>query len=95
MDEADSGSQNPNEMKGTEMAEDNDLLDRIHKLEVSQATQAAAATGAEATQAAAMAGAAATGAAGIAGLGASVMAGSVSLIVGIFLGMAIARAARG
>lgn len=92
MDEMDSGSQNPTAKKGTEMSEE--LIDRIHKLEVSQATQAAAATGAEATQAAAMAGAATTGAAGVAGLGAAVMSGSVSLIVGIFLGMAVARAAR-
>lgn len=52
------------------MPGEGDLLGRIHKLEVAQATQAATAAGAAATQAATQAGAAATGAASVAGLSA-------------------------
>ncbi|MFP5372958.1 MAG: hypothetical protein ACLGI3_19755, partial [Actinomycetes bacterium] len=67
---------------------DNDqLVDRIHSLEVAQATQAASAAGAEATQAATTAGMQATQAAAQAGTWAVMAVGSVSLIVGIFLGI--------
>jgi CHASE3 domain sensor protein len=55
-------------------------MERIHSLEVAQATQTATQAGAQATQAAMQAGTIA-----------AVAAGSVALIVGIFLGLAIAR----
>lgn len=72
---------------------DNDQLqERIHGLEVAQATQAAAVAGAEATQAAATAGLHAAQAAAHAGTWAVMAVGSVSLIVGIFLGINIAKA---
>jgi hypothetical protein len=57
-----------------------------------EATQSAAMGGQAATTTATMAGQAATAGASIAGLAASVVTGSVSLIVGIFLGMAIRQA---
>ena len=57
------------------------LLERVHALEVGGATQAATLSGAQATQAAAQAGTWAT-----------MTAGSVSLIVGMILGMVIAKA---
>jgi hypothetical protein len=56
-----------------------------------QATQAATQAGAEATQAAVQAGQATTMAAAQAGLASSVAAGAVAMVVGLFLGMAIAR----
>ena len=72
---------------------DNDqMLDRVHSLEVAQATQAASAAGAEATQAATTAGMQATQAAAQAGTWAVMAVGSVSLIVGIFLGISMAKA---
>ena len=74
------------------MPDEGDLLDRIHKLEVAQATQAAAAAGAEATQAATQAGAVATGAASVAGLASAVASGAGGFIIGMFMGMAIAKA---
>lgn len=71
----------------------NETEERIHSVEVTQATQAATLAGAQATQAATDAGTTATNAAMHAGLLGTMAAGSVSLIVGIFLGMAI-RGAR-
>ena len=65
-----------------------DVQDLRHDLDVQAATQA----GAQATQAATQAGAQATQAAAQAGMAAAVAAGFVALIVGIFLGMAIANA---
>ena len=65
-----------------------DVQDLRHDLDVQAATQA----GAQATQAATQAGAQATQAAAQAGMAAAVAAGFVALIVGIFLGMAIAKA---
>ena len=59
--------------------ENDDLKERIHALETAQATQAATTAGMEATQAAAQA-----------GTWAVMAAGSASLIIGMFLGMAIA-----
>ena len=73
------------------MPEDEAMLERMHKLEVAQATQTAAAVGAQATMAAAEAGGMATGAAAMAGLASAVVAGASSFIVGVFLGLAIAR----
>jgi hypothetical protein len=72
-----------------EMAEE--LEGRVRGLETAQATQAATLAGAEATQAAAQAGLASTMAATQAGNVAAVVIGSVSLIVGMFLGITIAK----
>ena len=58
--------------------ENEDLKERIHALETAQATQAATTAGMQATQAAAQA-----------GTWAVMAAGSASLIIGMFLGMAI------
>ena len=74
---------------GTSMAEDMD--ERVRNLETAQATQAATMAGAEATQSAGMAGMTSTMSAMQAGNMATMVAGGVSLIVGIFLGMAIAK----
>ena len=71
---------------------DNDqMLDRIHALEVAQATQTATMAGAEATQGALQAGNMATTTAMTAGTMTTMAAGSISLIVGIFLGHALKR----
>ena len=59
-----------------------------------QATQAATQAGAQATQAATQAGEASTMAATQAGMMSTVAAGAVSLIVGIFLGMAIVNSSK-
>ena len=67
------------------------LEERIRQLEVAQATQAATQAGAVATLTATQAGAAATTAASQAGTVGIMVAGSVSLIVGIFLGLAISK----
>jgi hypothetical protein len=56
---------------------------KVHELEVAQATQAATLAGAQATQAAAHAGTWST-----------MLSGAVGLVVGMFLGIAILRAAR-
>ena len=71
---------------------DNDqLTERLHAVETAQATQAAAMAGAEATQAAAHAGNMATTAAMTTGTMTTMAAGGVSLLVGIFLGLAIRK----
>jgi hypothetical protein len=77
--------------EGTSMAEDKSVDERVRDLEVAQATQAAGLAGAEATQAATTAGMSSTMAAMNAGTMATMAAGGVSLVVGIFLGIAIAR----
>lgn len=67
---------------------DNDTTtERVHALEVAQATQA----GAQATMAATQAGATSATAAAHAGTWATMAAGSVALVVGIFLGLTIAK----
>jgi hypothetical protein len=71
--------------------ENDDLKERIHALETAQATQAATTAGMEATQTAVTTGMQATQAAAQAGTWAVMAAGSVSLIVGMFLGMAVAK----
>ena len=72
------------------MAMDNDqLMERVHALEVAQATQAAAQAGSVATLTATQAGATSTTAAAHAGTWSTMVAGSAGLIVGIFLGIAI------
>lgn len=82
-----------NNVEENTMPEQDELTERVHALEVGQATQAAVQTGAQATQAAVQAGAASTNAAAHAGTLAAVGAGSVAFIVGIFLGIAIRRGA--
>ena len=67
-------------MNGDDMKQ---LQGDVQELKIGQATQAATMAGAQATQAAAQAGTIAT-----------MVAGSASLIIGIFLGIAIARARR-
>ncbi len=69
--------------------EDEKILERLHALEVAQATGAATLAGATATQAAAQAGTVSTTAAMQAGNVAMTAAGGLGLIVGIFLGLAI------
>jgi hypothetical protein len=68
------------------------LVERIHALEVAQATQTATQAGAQATQAALQTGASATMAATQAGTWSTMAAGSIALIVGMFLGIAISNA---
>lgn len=68
------------------------LVERLHAVEVAQATQAATQAGSVATLTAAQTGAAATNAAAQAGTVGTMAAGSVALIVGIFLGLAISKA---
>jgi hypothetical protein len=70
------------------------LTERLHALEVAQATQFATQAGSVATLSATQAGATATTAAAQAGTWATMAAGSVALIVGIFLGIGIGKAAR-
>lgn len=65
------------------MTENEELLERIHALEVAQATQTV-------TQA----GMAAALPAGIGGLATVVTAGGANFVIGIFLGLAIAKAGR-
>jgi hypothetical protein len=65
---------------------------RVRDLETAQAAQAATTAGAEATQSAAMAGMTATHTAMQVGNMATMIAGSAGFIIGIFLGLAIARA---
>lgn len=70
------------EVQSTAMDQDQ-TTERIHALEVAQATQTAAMGGAQATQTAMQAGTMST-----------VVAGSAGLIVGIFLGLAVAAISR-
>lgn len=74
---------------GTAVADE--VTERIHSLETAQAVQTATTTGMESTNAAATAGMQATQAAAQAGTWAVMTAGSISLIVGMFLGMTIAK----
>ena len=73
--------------------DDKEIQERLHAVEVAQATGAATLAGAQATQAAAQAGTTATVTAMNAGAVGMVAAGSVALVVGIFLGIVI-RSAR-
>jgi hypothetical protein len=68
-----------------------DLKQEIEDLKTSQATQAATQAGAQATQAATQAGQASTMAATQAGTWSTMAAGAIALIVGVFLGLAIAN----
>jgi hypothetical protein len=80
---------NPPALQKETTMDQNETEERIHAVEVAQAAQAATQAGAQAAQAATQAGTTATNAAMHAGLLGTMAAGSVSLIVGIFLGMAI------
>jgi hypothetical protein len=71
--------------------EGDDLKERIHGLETAMATQTATTAGMEATNAATTAGLQAAQAAAQVGTWAVMAASGVSLVVGIFLGMAIAK----
>jgi hypothetical protein len=71
--------------------ESEQILDRIHTLEVASATQEAAMAGAEATQGALQAGNMATTTAMATGTMTTIIAGGVSLIAGIFLGIALSN----
>jgi hypothetical protein len=77
--------------EGMSMAEEKSVDERVRDLEMAQATQAASLAGAQATQAATTAGMSSTMTAMNAGNLATMAAGAVGLIVGIFLGMAIAK----
>lgn len=75
------------------LMDDTETLERLHAVEVAQASGAATLAGAQATQAAAQAGTTATNSAMQAGTVGMMATGSVALIVGIFLGIVI-RATR-
>jgi hypothetical protein len=69
--------------------ENNEIEERLHAVEVAQATGAATLAGAEATQAAVQAGNMATTTAMQAGNMATMAAGGIALIAGIFIGIAL------
>jgi len=69
--------------------EQDQLVERLHAVEVAQAGSEATLAGAQATQAAAQAGMTTTNAAAHAGVIGMMATGSVALIVGIFLGIVI------
>jgi len=73
------------------MSSPEDLKQEIEDLKTGHATQAATQAGGHATQAAVQAGQASTMAATQAGTWTTMAAGAVALIVGIFLGLAIAN----
>ncbi len=66
-----------------------EIQERLHALEVAQATGAATLAGAQATQAATLAGTTATNSAMQVGTIGMMATGSVSLVVGMFLGIVI------
>jgi hypothetical protein len=74
---------------GSTSTDTSDLYERVHAVEVAQATGAATLAGAQATQAAAQAGTTATTTAMQAGTVGMMATGSVALVVGIFLGIVI------
>ncbi|MDX6592802.1 MAG: hypothetical protein QOJ13_1998 [Gaiellales bacterium] len=76
---------------GSQTTTQEDMGQRMSALEKAQAVQAATQAGAEATQAATLAGAQSTQAAAHAGTWATMAAGSIALVVGIFLGVTIAK----
>ena len=73
--------------------DEKEIQERLHAVEVAQATGAATLAGAQATQAAAQAGTTSTVTAMNAGTVGMMATGSVGLVVGIFLGIVI-RSAR-
>lgn len=77
---------------GTTTTESDELASRMSDLEKAQAVQAATQAGAQATQAAALTGAQTTQAAAHAGTWSTMAAGAIALVVGMFLGVSIAKA---
>lgn len=77
----------------TPKMDEKEIQERLHALEVAQATGAATLAGAQATQAAAQAGTTATTAAMQAGNAGMMAAGGAGFIAGVFIGLAI-RSAR-
>ena len=75
----------------TIMSNPEELKQEIEDLKTSHATQAATQAGAQATQAATQAGQASTMAATQAGTWSTMVAAGAALIVGVFLGLAIAN----
>jgi hypothetical protein len=75
----------------TTMSSPEDIKQEIEDLKTSHATQAATQAGAQATQAATQAGQASTMAATQAGTWSTMVAAGAALIVGVFLGLAIAN----
>ncbi len=71
--------------------DENTMVERIHALEVAQATAEAVQSGAQATQAATQAGMSATTAAAHAGTWSTMAGSAAGLVIGIFLGIAIAN----
>jgi hypothetical protein len=82
-----------NQEKQNGSTDTNALLERIHALEVAQATQAATQAGSVATLMATQTGATATNAAAQAGTWSTMAAGFAGLIVGMFLALALRRSA--
>jgi hypothetical protein len=80
--------------EGTPTMDPKELEARLRAVETAQATTDATLAGAQATQAASQAGIVSTNAAAHAGTIATMAAGSVSLILGIFLGIAIRNAGK-
>lgn len=78
----------PTTHEGTSM-DDKEIQERLHAVEVAQASGAATLAGAQATQAAAQAGSTATMTAMQAGNMATMAAGGIGLIAGIFIGIAL------
>ena len=72
--------------------DENEIQERLHAVEVAQATGAATLAGATATNAAAQAGTVATTTAMAAGNAAAMAAGGIALIAGIFIGLGIRNA---
>jgi hypothetical protein len=79
------------DQEGTTMSNPEELKQEIEDLKTSHATQAATQAGAQATQAATQAGQASTMAATQAGTWSTMVAAGGALIVGVFLGLAIAN----
>ncbi len=78
--------------KETRMTENGTgVMEKLHDIEVAQATLTATTAGAQATMAATTAGGMATGAASMAGLASAVVAGAAGFVVGVFMGLAVAH----
>jgi hypothetical protein len=73
------------------MDDNNDLPERVRSLETAQAVAEAVQSGAQATQAATQAGISSTTAAAHAGTWSTMVGSGAGLVIGIFLGIAIAR----
>lgn len=72
--------------------DEKEMMERLHAVEVAQATGAAALAGNMATQTATQAGTMSTGAAMAAGNMATMVAGGIALIAGVFIGLNVRTA---